>query len=258
MGHKLIEDIQPILKEAGDAILKVYNSEQANVVDHKADDSPLTLADVASNDVIIAGLQAKFSFPIISEENESIAFEDRKDFTEFWCVDPLDGTKEFINRNGEFTVNIALIKNGVPEFGGIYVPVTETFYFGLIGEGAFKQKVGGALEKLNVNNNSGEWIAVGSKSHAKPAEKEFYEEIGVKESFSVGSSLKFCMVAEGSADLYYRSGPTMEWDIAAGHAIVRAAGGEVYKDLDCKEVFTYNKENLLNGPFLATSTDKLK
>ncbi len=258
MGHNLIEVIAPILKEAGDKIIEIYNSDQSNVVDHKADDSPLTLADIASNNEIVKGLKANFDYPIISEELENADYSARKDFTKFWCVDPLDGTKEFINRNGEFTVNIALIEDGVPTFGGIYVPVKDTYYFGIKGEGAFKKEGEGELKELKVNQNSGDWIAVGSKSHAKPAEKEFYEEIGVKESFSVGSSLKFCMVAEGSADLYYRSGPTMEWDIAAGHAIVRAAGGEVYKDLECKEVFTYNKENLLNGPFLATSTTKLK
>jgi 3'(2'), 5'-bisphosphate nucleotidase len=258
MEQGLIPLIQPILKEAGAEILRIYNSDQANVVDHKADDSPLTLADIAANEVIVSGLELAFNIPIISEENESIPYSERKDFTKFWCVDPLDGTKEFINRNGEFTVNIALIENGIPVFGGIYVPVTDVYYFGIKGEGAFKQVGSGELETLKVNSNSSDWIAVGSKSHAKPEEKEFYQEIGVKESFSVGSSLKFCMVAEGSADLYFRSGPTMEWDIAAGHAIVSGAGGEVYKDLECKEVFTYNKEDLLNGSFLATSTTKLK
>jgi len=258
MKSNLIGIIGPILKDAGDKIIEIYNSSQSNLVNQKADDSPLTLADIASNKEIVKGLEANFNYPIISEELDNVPFEERKNYEKFWCVDPLDGTKEFINRNGEFTVNIALIENGVPTFGGIYVPVTDTYYFGVKGEGAFKKEGNSELKELKVNKNSGEWIAVGSKSHAKPAEKEFYQEIGVKESFSVGSSLKFCMVAEGSADLYYRSGPTMEWDIAAGHAIVRSAGGEVYKDLDCKEVFVYNKENLLNGPFLATSTTKLK
>lgn len=258
MEQGLIAIIQPILKSAGAEILKIYNSDQPNLVDHKADDSPLTLADLAANDIIISGLELAFDIPIVSEENESIPFSERKYFSKFWCVDPLDGTKEFINRNGEFTVNIALIENGIPIFGAIYVPVSDIYYFGIKGEGAYKQFGSGELETLKVNTNSSDWIAVGSKSHAKPEEKEFYQEIGVKKSFSVGSSLKFCMVAEGSADLYFRSGPTMEWDIAAGHAIVSAAGGEVYKDLNCEEVFTYNKENLLNGAFLATSTTKLK
>jgi 3'(2'), 5'-bisphosphate nucleotidase len=257
---ELIAKIQPILKAAGDEILKIYDSEaDFSKVDFKADDSPLTKADIASNQVIISALQSQFSeIPIISEEKENVDYSERKDYSKFWCVDPLDGTKEFINRNGEFTVNIALIENNVPVFGGIYVPVKDTYYFGIKGVGAFKQEGGKELLPIKVNRNSGNWIAVGSKSHAKPAEKEFYEKIGVKESFSVGSSLKFCMVAEGSADLYYRSGPTMEWDIAAGHAIVRGAGGEVFQDLDCKKVFEYNKKELLNGPFLCTSVSPLK
>ena len=258
MKSDLIRIVGPILKDAGDKIIEIYNSGRINIVNHKSDDSPLTLADIASNESIIKGLEDNFNYPIISEELENVPFEERKKFEKYWCVDPLDGTKEFINRNGEFTVNIALIENGIPTFGGIYVPVTDTYYFGVEGEGAYKKEGSNELKELRVNKNCGDWIAVGSKSHANPKEKTFYEKIGVKESFSVGSSLKFCMVAEGSADLYYRSGPTMEWDIAAGHAILRSAGGEVYKDLDCKEIFVYNKENLLNGPFLATSTKKLK
>lgn len=258
MNNELIDVIGPILKDAGEKIMEIYNADENIAVNHKDDNSPLTLADLASNKEIVSGLESSFDYPIVSEELESISFEERKEFKKFWCVDPLDGTKEFINRNGEFTVNIALIENGVPTFGGIYVPVKDVFYFGIHGLGAFKKEGEDELKELKVNTNKGDWIAVGSKSHAKPEEQAYYEEIGVKEMFSVGSSLKFCMVAEGSADLYYRSGPTMEWDIAAGHAIVRAAGGEVYKNTDCTEVFTYNKENLLNGPFLATSTSKLK
>ena len=258
MQIELMTIIEPILKKAGDKIIEIYNSDEFNVVNLKGDNSPLTLADIASNNEIVKGLSDNFDFPIISEELENVSYEFRKDYDKFWCVDPLDGTKEFINRNGEFTVNIALIENGLPVFGGIYVPVQDVYYFGVQGQGAFKKEGRGELKKLYVNKNSGDWIAVGSKSHEKPVEKEFYQKIGVKDSFSVGSSLKFCMVAEGSADLYYRSGPTMEWDIAAGHAILRAAGGEVFKDVDCKEVFTYNKQNLLNGPFLATSTTNLK
>ena len=252
----LILSLNNIAIQAGKIIMRYYKNLQE--VSLKDDQSPLTEADLASNSFIMKELKnIDRSVPILSEET-LVGWSERKNWNTYWLIDPLDGTKEFINRNGEFTVNIALIDNGIPVFGGIYVPVTDTYYFGIKGEGAFKQVGLGELEVLKVNTNSGNWIAVGSKSHAKPAEKEFYEEIGVKESFSVGSSLKFCMVAEGSADLYYRSGPTMEWDIAAGHAIVTAAGGEVYKNLDCTEVFTYNKEDLLNGAFLATSTKELK
>jgi len=257
MQVELISIVEPILKKAGDKIMDIYNSERSKVVDYKADDSPLTLADLASNSEIVDGLSHHFDYPIISEELENVAYRERKEFDKFWCVDPLDGTKEFINRNGEFTVNIALIENNLPVFGGIYLPYKDVYYFGVNDVGAFKKVGNGELKRLNVNQNTGDWIAVGSKSHAKKTENEFYHKIGVRKTFSVGSSLKFCMVAEGSADLYYRSGPTMEWDIAAGHAILRAAGGEVFKDLDCNEVFTYNKRHLLNGPFLATSTTKL-
>jgi 3'(2'), 5'-bisphosphate nucleotidase len=247
-----IQNILPILKAAGEVILDVYNKKEVEV-DYKKDNSPLTQADTAANKLIVAYLKENFSFPIVSEEGEQIPYSQRKSYTTFWLVDPLDGTKEFINRNGEFTVNIALIADGVPVFGGIYVPVQDTYYFGDVKDGAFMKKGEGELQSITVNDKNENWIAVGSKSHAKKEEADFYQGIGVEKSISVGSSLKFCMIASGNADIYYRSGPTMEWDTAAGHAIVKAAGGEVYNDLEAKEVFSYNKENLLNGPFLCAS-----
>ncbi|MFT6747941.1 MAG: 3'(2'), 5'-bisphosphate nucleotidase [Glaciecola sp.] len=253
-----IQNILPILKAAGKVILDIYNNENI-LVNYKDDDSPLTQADTAANKLIVEYLNEHFSYPIISEEDEQIPFSTRKEYITFWLVDPLDGTKEFINRNGEFTVNIALIKNGSPVFGGIYVPVQDTFYFGEEGKGAFVKKGAGELQSISVNEIGSDLVAVGSKSHAKEEESNFYENIGVSKAVSVGSSLKFCMIASGQADVYFRSGPTMEWDTAAGHAIVKAAGGEVYKDLECKEVFTYNKESLLNGSFLcASSADIVK
>ena len=250
-----IENILPVLKAAGDVILKVYNNETIQV-NYKDDDSPLTQADTAANEVIVNYLNKHFEFPIVSEEDEQVDFATRSNYTSFWLVDPLDGTKEFVNRNGEFTVNIALITDGSPVFGGIYVPVTDTYYFGVVGTGSFIKRGEDELEPIKVKDGSGDWTAVGSKSHAKKEEAEFYQRIGVSKSVSVGSSLKFCMIAGGEADVYYRSGPTMEWDTAAGHAIVKAAGGEVYNDLEGKEVFTYNKESLLNGPFLCASNLK--
>ncbi|MFT6715469.1 MAG: 3'(2'), 5'-bisphosphate nucleotidase [Saprospiraceae bacterium] len=249
-----IQNILPILKAAGKVILDVYNNEEIRV-DYKEDESPLTQADTAANNLIVAYLKDNFSFPIVSEEGKQIPYSDRADYKSFWLVDPLDGTKEFINRNGEFTVNIALVTDGVPVFGGIYVPVQDTYYFGSVQEGAFMKKGDGELKPMKVNDTA-DWIAVGSKSHAKQEESNFYESIGVSKAISVGSSLKFCMIASGQANVYYRSGPTMEWDIAAGHAIVNAAGGGVYKDLEGKEIFTYNKKNLLNGPFLCASNLK--
>lgn len=247
-----VETIKPVLKKAGEAIMEVYQNSDFQV-DFKKDNSPLTQADLAANQIIEAYLLEHFDFPVVSEEGEQLSYDDRKDFDCFWLVDPLDGTKEFINRNGEFTVNIALIKNGLPVFGGIYVPVQDTYYFGSWGEGASKYVGNDWVANLKVNDKHNDWIAVKSKSHAKEEEEQFYKALNVKENVAIGSSLKFCLIAEGKADIYFRSGPTMEWDTAAGHAIVRAAGGEVYKDLTAREIFTYNKENLLNGSFLCAA-----
>ena len=243
------DSILSIMKEAGAAIMKIYNDPvTASIVDHKADDSPLTLADQTAHEIIDSQLSNLFpSIPIISEEGKGIDYEDRKDYNEFWLVDPLDGTKEFINRNGEFTVNIALIRNRIPVEGYIYVPVKDVHYFGNE-DGAYKID-NGKKTKIRVNNSTNNRIAVRSKSHPSPEEETVLNEYDAKKSISVGSSLKFCMVAEGRADVYYRHGPTMEWDTAAGQAIVQAAGGRVYKEVG-PDLFTYNKENLLNTGFL--------
>ncbi len=190
----------------------------------------------------------KTGCPILSEEETHASYEQRKSWTTFWLVDPLDGTKEFINRNGEFTVNIALIENGKPTLGAIYVPVTNVMYWGNQ-EGAFIQRGDAAIEPLKVNNSTQNRIAVRSKSHASPEEDVVLKNYDVTDSISVGSSLKFCMVAEGKADVYYRHGPTMEWDIGAGQAILEAAGGKVFIETT-ENPFRYNKENLLNGSFL--------
>ncbi len=246
----------PVLQQAGAAILKVYNDTELVQVDYKSDDSPVTKADTAANEIIVDFLQANFPYPIVSEEGKEIPYSERKNYETFWLVDPLDGTKEFIKKNGEFTVNIALVKNGSPIFGAIYVPVSDVYYFGDVAKGAFKKEGNGELQALKVRDKSDNWTAVGSKSHAQPGEVTFYKKIGVNEVFTIGSSLKFCLIAEGKADVYFRSGPTMEWDTAAGHAIVKAAGGEMYQDVNCQEIFTYNKENLRNGAFLCSSNRK--
>ncbi len=245
-----IDQILGIARKAGDKILEIYQDEKlSKVVDHKADDSPLTLADKASNKIIMEGLENLNSgFPILSEEETHASYEERKNWTTFWLVDPLDGTKEFINRNGEFTVNIALIENGKPVLGVIYVPVTDVMYWGSK-EGAYIKRGTSEIEELKVNNSSTNRIAVRSKSHAVNEEEAVLEKYNVTDSISVGSSLKFCMVAEGKADVYYRHGPTMEWDIGAGQAILEAAGGKVFIETSDKP-FVFNKENLLNGSFL--------
>lgn len=246
----MIKELIAIARKAGDEILSVYNNPLLNAeVDYKADDSPLTKADLASNKVIVAGLQGlDVQYPILSEEERHQSYDERKNWHTFWLVDPLDGTKEFINRNGEFTVNIALISKGKPIMAVIYVPVKDVLFWS-DESGAWKEEEGNTVA-LKVNDSSEQRIAVRSKSHASPEEEDVLERYDVVDSISVGSSLKFCMVAEGRADVYYRHGPTMEWDTAAGQAILEAAGGTVYKGSQEEEEFRYNKENLLNGSFL--------
>ena len=238
-----------ISKKAGNAIMEIYNNaEFSAVVNFKADDSPLTLADQASHDVIFRELSMLTpEIPIISEEGDEVPYEVRKHYTKYWLIDPLDGTKEFINRNGEFTVNIALIENNIPTQGYIYVPVTGVMYY-TENDKCYKE-FKGQIDVLEVNNSSTDRIAVRSKSHSSPEEEVVLDKYGVMDSISVGSSLKFCMVAEGKADIYYRHGSTMEWDTAAGQAVLQAAGGKVFKETS-SEVFSYNKESLLNGSFL--------
>ncbi len=247
-NDKMIE----IVIEAGKAIMDIYHTDDFGV-EMKSDNSPLTKADKASNKVITESLREFYpDIPIISEEEKEIPYENRKNWRRFFLVDPLDGTKEFIKRNGEFTVNIALIEDGYPVFGIVSAPVLDDIYIGTKGEGAFKITKG-VKEEIKVNQNTGEGIiAVQSRSHAGEAEKEFLAKFNVVESISRGSSLKFCMVAEGKAHLYFRGGPTMEWDTAAGQGVVEAAGGMVENG---GRRFIYNKESLLNPGFLVSSFD---
>ena len=244
------KELITISKKAGIAIMEIYsNAEFSSVVNFKSDDSPLTLADQASHDVIVHELSILTpDIPIISEEGEEVPFEMRKDYVKYWLIDPLDGTKEFINRNGEFTVNIALIENNIPTQGFIYVPVTGVMYY-TENNTCYKEEEG-KVETIQVNNSTENRIAVRSKSHPSPEEEVVLNKYGTTNSISVGSSLKFCMVAEGKADIYYRHGPTMEWDTAAGQAVLQAAGGKIFRGSDEIDVFTYNKESLLNGSFL--------
>ena len=240
-----------ISKEAGEAILKVYNTDDFGT-EIKNDNSPLTKADKASNAIIEKRLKEHFpDIPILSEEGKEIPYDERKDWDMFWLVDPLDGTKEFIKRNGEFTVNIALIKNCKPIAGVIYVPVTNEVYFGDVENGSFKIDSNGNKFKINVGGKlpDEEVIVVQSRSHAGEEENNFYSNYKVKERISRGSSLKICMVAEGKADLYFRGGPTWEWDTAAGHAILLGSGGR-FTNKDGSEL-AYNKEVIKNFGFIA-------
>lgn len=246
-------DIQPIIsiaREAGQGILSVYNGPQEEFqTTLKSDHSPLTLADKVSNDFIVFGLKELYpDLPVISEEGKDIPYEERKDWEYYWCVDPLDGTKEFLKRNGEFTVNIALIHHNRPVLGIIYVPVQDVVYYGSEQEGSWKIDADGVLTRLAVRVPETDWVSVGSRSHASGEENQVLAHYPVTSGISVGSSLKFCMVAEGKAQIYYRHGPTMEWDTAAGHAIVHYSGGSV--TMPEGQPFTYNKPSLLNGSFL--------
>lgn len=247
-----IQAIVNISKKAGQEILKIYHdSNFSQVVDYKADDSPLTMADKAAHAVIASELEKLTpEIPIISEEGSNVTYEERKDYEYYWLVDPLDGTKEFIKRNGEFTVNIALIHRNKPVLGVIFVPVTDTTYLGnVLEQKAYKQVGTTTSQIIEVRQAQSPIVAVRSKSHAATEEEEILNRYKATESISVGSSLKFCMVAEGKADVYYRHGPTMEWDTGAGQAVVEAAGGKVYEGTGPKP-FGYNKASMLNGSFL--------
>jgi len=248
-----IQKIIEIAIEAGRAIIEIYNSDDFNI-EMKSDNSPLTLADLAAHNLIKEKLISLYpSIPILSEEGNDISYEERKNWDRFWLVDPLDGTKEFIKKNGEFTVNIALIENNEPTLGIIYAPAYNSInnsgsfpgvlYYGEKEVGSFKQVAGGEVIKLPSSNNKGDIKAVRSRSHASSEEEEIFKKYDVKETISVGSSLKFCFVAEGIAQIYYRHGPTNEWDVAAGYAIAKFAGAVI-------SGLSFNKQNLLNKSFV--------
>ena len=272
-GVLLLNAIQAALL-AGDEIMEVYDTDFN--VDYKDDESPLTQADTRSHELIMKQLDA-FGIPILSEEGRDIPFEERSTWQRLWIVDPLDGTKEFVKRRGEFTVNIALVDNSRPRIGVIYVPVKQTLYFGDPDNGAFKltdpteltnlrqgapweldtamlEKISVASQKLpSPQDRSNSLAIVGSRSHGGEALQEYVEnkrrEVGEVDFVSAGSSLKFCLVAEGIADIYPRLGPTMEWDTAAGQAIVENSGAVVL-EYESRKPLTYNREDLLNPWFL--------
>ena len=243
--------------------MEIYNSPIK--VEYKNDNSPLTKADSKSNDVINKYL-IKTGIPIISEENNQVDYEVRKEWDTYWIVDPLDGTKEFIKRNGEFTVNIALVINSKPVVGVIYVPVSNELYYGNVGEGtSFKTIVNAefSMEDLMTKAKAiypriddAKVRVVGSRSHMNDETIKYVENLRASrevEIISKGSSLKFCLVAEGNADIYPRFSPTMEWDTAAGQAICEAVGLKVI-DMSTQMPLRYNKKNLLNPSFLITKT----
>ncbi|RPJ76428.1 MAG: 3'(2'),5'-bisphosphate nucleotidase CysQ [Desulfobacteraceae bacterium] len=255
---------------AGLATLEVYQTDFE--VEHKADQSPLTVADTRSH-AIIARALAGTKIPVLSEEGKSLPYAERRDWRRLWIVDPLDGTKEFIKRLGEFTINIALVEDQRPTLGVVYVPVKRTLYFGRLEDGAFRLDDSEALATLAAGESDPDpsaaiaglkaratelpddlnvhapFVIVGSRSHATEELHAFVaqrrQELGEVRFVSAGSSIKYCLVAEGRADVYPRLGPTMEWDTAAGQAIVEAAGATMLRH-DTGSPMRYNKEDLLN------------
>jgi len=243
-----LEKIVDIAKEAGNAIMKIYKKDFK--VEYKDDKSPLTQADTKANEIICNALIKLYpNIPIMSEENRQTDYEIRKSWEYYWCIDPIDGTKEFIKKNDEFTVNIALIHKNTPVLGVVYAPAIDEMYKAKKGEGAFKnnQKL-----PLHVNNNPEKKLSVvASKSHLSEETQSFIDNLKTEtiEQVSKGSSLKLCMVAEGIADIYPRLAPTMEWDTAAADAVVRESGKMTYQ-FENEEEVVYNKENLLHPWFI--------
>lgn len=251
----MIQEIIRIAREAGEVILKHYY--QGTEVDQKSDASPLTIADLESNAFICRELATLTSdIPIISEESIPESYDLRKSWDTFWLVDPLDGTKEFVKKTGEFTVNIGLISGGVPVLGVIHVPVLGQTYFAADGHAGWESYGENperkTLQVRELNMTSIDIVA--SRDHAGPQVKALADQLPQAGFKSMGSSLKFCLVAAGEADVYLRDVPTMEWDTAAAHAILRAAGGEIYT-LD-GNVLTYNKESLRNPSIISVGNDE--
>ena len=254
-----IKELLPIAKRAaivaGDAIMDIYESDDFNV-ELKGDNSPLTKADKAAHNEIVKIL-SEIKLPVLSEEGADIPFDERKQWEYFWMVDPLDGTKEFIKRNGEFTVNIALIHEGRSILGVVYTPVLKKLFFAVQSEGAFVENhsnntVESQLKVSEFQKSDKGLRVVASRSHLNDETKAFMNELDQPKVVSMGSSLKFMIVAEGNAEFYPRFAPTMEWDTAAAQVIVEEAGGSVI-DQSSNEAMRYNKPNLLNPHFLVSS-----
>ncbi len=260
--ENLIKTIIIASIKAGSEILKIYNTNFD--VAYKKDESPLTLADKNAHNTIISILKDT-GIPILSEEGRSIPYEERKDWDELWVVDPLDGTKEFVKKNGEFTVNIALIKKGKPILGVVYAPVLDELYWGGESMGAYKLlKASEKISELDIfqdlasplplNIAKSYFGIVASRSHLSPETTVYINKIRKCQDnikiISKGSSLKIVMVAEGTADIYPRFAPTNEWDTAAGHAIVLASGGRIVQAMNPEEEIVYNKKDILNPWFI--------
>lgn len=255
LNDELFQQVTEISKRAGEAILEIYETDFEQF--EKGDKSPLTSADLAAHKIIVDGLsQLTPSLPVLSEESSDIAWSERQQWQAYWLVDPLDGTKEFIKKNGEFTVNIALIENGEPTWGVVYVPVMNIVYAGGKRIGAATKTDDGKTTTISVaepKTSMSGWRIVGSRSHQSEEFKEFIKQYDEPEIISMGSSLKICLVAEGQADIYPRLGPTSEWDTAAAHAVLLGAGGSMTSYPDAKPLVYNQKESVLNPFFVADS-----
>ncbi|MGB1121468.1 MAG: 3'(2'),5'-bisphosphate nucleotidase CysQ [Saprospiraceae bacterium] len=254
MDYKsLALEVVKIAEAAGERIMEIYNAAEGITYDKKTDNSPLTQADTEGNTIICNALKKlNVQFPIISEENKLLPYDERKNYDHFWLVDPLDGTKEFIKRNGEFTVNIALVKGRHPVMSVVSAPTLNETYWAVKGLGAFLIK-DGETTQLNANEFTMKDDGLGvvcSRSHLNQETQDFIDKLSNPTKVSIGSSLKFLILAKGGAHVYPRIAPTMEWDTAAAQMILEAAGGKVVR-LDDGKPLLYNKENLLNPHFIA-------
>ncbi|HVC00977.1 MAG TPA: 3'(2'),5'-bisphosphate nucleotidase CysQ [Steroidobacteraceae bacterium] len=245
----LAASLLPVIADAAAAIMRIYDGGFS--VTHKADDSPLTLADLESQRTLAAGLaRLTPGVPILSEESAHAPWSERRHWDESWVVDPLDGTREFVKRNGEFTINVALVQAHEPVLGIVAAPALDLVYWGAAGTGAYRLRRDEPATVIHVARPHDPLRIVGSRSHPSPATDVYLRGLARRETTAIGSSLKFCLVAEGAADLYPRFGPTSEWDTAAGQAVLEAAGGHVTR-LDGHRLRYNCRESLLNGDFIA-------
>lgn len=246
----LLEPVCAVAEAAGRRIMEIYGQDDLGV-EYKADNSPLTAADLSAHREILSGLQSLTpEIPILSEESAAEVSEaERLGWRRYWLVDPLDGTKEFVRRNGEFTVNIALVDQHVPILGVVHVPVQKVTYLGVHGDGAWRVDGEGRRERISVSSVQRPLRVVGSRSHAGPHLQAYADALGVHSLVPRGSSLKLCLVAEGQADVYPRFGPTSEWDTAAAQAVVTSAGGRVV-DLDGEDLGCNRHKSILNPYFI--------
>ncbi|WP_417539273.1 3'(2'),5'-bisphosphate nucleotidase CysQ [Marinobacter sp.] len=247
----ILPEVIKVADEASTRVLHIYQSDFK--VSYKEDESPITAADVASHEIIVKGLRnISQDIPVLSEEGAQAPWEERKQWRRFWLVDPIDGTKEFTQRTGEFTVNIALIEDGEPVLGVVTAPALKEAFWGIKGEGAYKRDRTGREHRIRVTELPDTIRVVASKNHMNDETRDFIRALGPHKTLQAGSSLKFCRIAEGHADLYPRMGPTSEWDTAAAHAVLLAAGGSV-NTVDGTPL-RYGKENVLNPYFIAAGS----